>query len=77
MIIGQLNPKPGVETADGAEGADKPQLGNEVWVKVRSQRHKSNPFNIREIREICGSYFGVRAKNVSKHNAARVVNTKN
>jgi len=55
-----LTPKTGVETADGAEGADKQQLGNEAWVKVRSQRHKSNPFNIREIREICGSYFGVR-----------------
>jgi len=40
MIIGQLNPKNGVETADGADGADKQQLGNEAWVKVRSQRHK-------------------------------------
>jgi hypothetical protein len=60
--VSRLNPKTGVETADGAEGADKQQLGNEAGVKVRSQRHKSNPFNIREIREICGSYFGIRVK---------------
>ena len=57
-----LNPKTGVATAEGAEGADKQQLGNEAWVKVRSQRHKSTPFNIREIREICGSYIGIRVE---------------
>ena len=40
IFLERFNSKTGVETADGAAGADKQQLGNEHCLKVRSQRQE-------------------------------------